>query len=62
MLLFLSPLHIPSTLSFVPSSSLVSHVASKLCATQAQQLERARNEVREVGGGGGEGGRGGRNR
>jgi hypothetical protein len=35
----------------------VSHVSSKLCATQAQELSRAlemewaRNEVREVGGG-----------
>jgi hypothetical protein len=33
-LLLLSPLHIPS-------SSLVSHVSSKLCATQAQELSRA---------------------
>jgi len=34
-LLLLSPFHIPSTLSSPPSSSLVSHVSSKFCATQA---------------------------
>jgi hypothetical protein len=50
----LSPFHIPSTLSFPPSSSLVFHVSSKLCATQARELsqalemEWAGNEVREV--------------
>jgi hypothetical protein len=37
-LLLLSLLHIPSTLSSPPSSSLVSHVSSKLCATQAWEL------------------------
>jgi hypothetical protein len=37
-LLLLSSLHIPSTLSFPPSSSLVSHISSKLCATQAREL------------------------
>jgi len=40
-LLLLSPLHIPSTLSSPPSSSLVSHVSLKLCATQAQELSQA---------------------
>jgi len=35
-LLLLSPLHIPSMLSTPPSSSLVSHISSKLCATQAR--------------------------
>ncbi len=39
--LLLSLLHIPSTLSSPPSSSLVSHVSSKFCATQAQELSRA---------------------
>jgi hypothetical protein len=34
-LLLLSPLHIHSTLNSPLSSSLVSHVSSKLCATQA---------------------------
>ncbi len=34
-LFLLSPLHIPSMLSSSPSSSLVSHVSLKLCATQA---------------------------
>jgi hypothetical protein len=53
-LLLLSPLHIPSTLSSPPSSSLVSHVSLKLCATQAPKLswvlkmEWAGNEVKEV--------------
>ncbi len=53
-LLLLSLLHIPSTLSSPPSSSLVSHVSSKLCATQAWELswapkvEWTRNEVGEV--------------
>jgi preprotein translocase subunit YajC len=36
--LLLFPLHIPSTLSFPPSSSLVSHVSLKRCATQAHEL------------------------
>ncbi len=55
-LLLFSPFHIPSTLSFPPSSSLVSHISSKLCATrawelsQALEMEWAGNEVREVGG------------
>jgi hypothetical protein len=40
-LLFLSPLHISSTLSSPPSSSLVSRVSSKLYATQARELSRA---------------------
>jgi hypothetical protein len=54
-LLLLSPLHIPSTLNFPPSWSLVFHISSKLCATQAQELSLALemewtgNEVREVG-------------
>ncbi len=49
------PLHLLSTLSSPPSSSLVSHVSSKLYATQARELswalemEWARNEVKEVG-------------
>ncbi len=53
-----SPLHAPSTLSSPPSSSLVSHVSSKLCATQvwelfwALEIEWAGNEVMEVWGGG----------
>ncbi len=56
MLFLLSPLHISSMLSSSPSLSLVFHISSKLCATQAQELSRAlemewaRNEVREVGG------------
>jgi hypothetical protein len=33
-----SPLHIPSTLNSPPSSNLVSHISSKLCATQVQEL------------------------
>ncbi len=33
-----SPLHIPSTLNSPPSSSLMSHVYSKLCATQALEM------------------------
>jgi hypothetical protein len=37
-LVLLSPLHIPSTLSSPPSSSLVSHISLKLYATQAQEL------------------------
>jgi hypothetical protein len=37
-LLLLSPLHVPSTLSSPPSSSFVSHVSSKLFATQAREL------------------------
>jgi hypothetical protein len=37
-LLFLSPFHIPSTLSSPPCSSLMSHVSSKLYAIQAQEL------------------------
>jgi hypothetical protein len=37
-LLLLSPFHIPSTLSSPPSSSFVSHVSSKLCASQAREL------------------------
>ncbi len=41
VLLLLSPLHIPSTLSSPPSSSLVFHVSSKLCATQAWELSQA---------------------
>jgi hypothetical protein len=40
-LLLLSPLHIPSTLSSPPSSSLMSHISLKLCATQAWELSRA---------------------
>jgi len=40
-LLLLSPLHIPSMLSTAPSSSLVSHISSKLCATQARELSQA---------------------
>ncbi len=40
-LFLLSPFHIPSTLSSPPSSSLVSHVFSKLCASQARELPRA---------------------
>ncbi len=40
-LLLLSPLHIPSMLSSPPSSSLMSHVSSKLCATQARELSQA---------------------
>jgi hypothetical protein len=49
------PFHILSTLTFPPSSSLVSHVSLKLYAIQARELfwvlemERAGNEVREVG-------------
>ncbi len=34
-LLLLSPLHIPSMLSSPPSSSLASHISSKVCAIQA---------------------------
>ncbi len=55
-LILLSFLHIPSTLSFSPSSSLVFHIFSKLCATQVRELswaleiEWAKNEVREEGG------------
>jgi hypothetical protein len=37
-LLLPSSLHIPARLSSPPSSSLVSHVFLKLCATQAQEL------------------------
>jgi hypothetical protein len=37
-LLLFSPLHVPSTLSSPPSSSLVCHVSSKLYATQAWEL------------------------
>jgi len=37
-LLLVSPLHIPSMLSFPPSSSLMSNVSSKLYATQAWEL------------------------
>ncbi len=57
VLFLLCPFHIPSTLSFPISSSLLSRVSSKLWATQAQELsqalamEWAGNEVREVGGG-----------
>jgi len=40
-LVLLFPLHIPSTLNSPPSSSLVCHISSKLCATQAQELSRA---------------------
>jgi hypothetical protein len=40
VLLLLSPLHIPSTLNSPPSSSLVFHVSSKLCATQAWELSQ----------------------
>jgi hypothetical protein len=36
--LLLPPLHIPSTLSSPPSSSLVFHVSSKFCAIQAWEL------------------------
>jgi hypothetical protein len=32
------PLHVPSMLNSPPSSSLVSHVSLKLCATQAHEL------------------------
>jgi hypothetical protein len=39
--LLLSPLHILSTFNYPPSSSLVSHVSSKLCATQARELFQA---------------------
>jgi hypothetical protein len=38
VLLLPSPLHVPSMLSFPPSSSLVSHVCSKLCGIQVQEL------------------------
>jgi hypothetical protein len=41
VLLLISPLHIPSTLSPPHSSSLVSHVSSKLYATQAWELSQA---------------------
>ncbi len=41
VLLLISPLHIPSTLSPPHSSSLVSHVSSKLYATQAWELFQA---------------------
>jgi len=41
VLLLLSPLHIPSTLSSPLSSSLVSHVSLKLCVTQIRELSRA---------------------
>jgi hypothetical protein len=37
-LLLPSPFHIPSKLSSSPSSSLVSHISSKLCGTEAQEL------------------------
>jgi len=37
-LLLLSPFHIPSTLSFPPSSSLVFHVSSKLHAIEAWEF------------------------
>jgi hypothetical protein len=37
-LLLLSPFHVHSTLSSPPSSSLVSHISLKLCATLAQEL------------------------
>jgi hypothetical protein len=37
-LLLHSSLHVPSMLSSPPSSSLMSHVSSKLCATQAWEL------------------------
>jgi hypothetical protein len=40
-LLLPSPLHVPSTLSSPPSSSLMSFVSSKLCATQAPELSEA---------------------
>jgi hypothetical protein len=40
-LLLLSPLHIPSALSSPPSSSLVFHISSKLCAIQTRELSRA---------------------
>ncbi len=40
-LLLLSPFHIPLTLSFPPSSSLVFHVSLKFYATQAWELSRA---------------------
>jgi hypothetical protein len=33
-----SPLHVPSMMNFPPSSSLVSHVSSKFCAIQVQEL------------------------
>jgi len=39
--LFPFPLHVPSTLSSPPSSSLVSRVSLKLCVTQAQELSQA---------------------
>ncbi len=38
VVLLLSPLHIPSKLSSPPSSSLVFHISSKLCATQPWEL------------------------
>ncbi len=38
MLFLLFPLHIPSTLSSPPSSSLVFHISSKFYATQVQEL------------------------
>jgi len=41
VLFLISPLHIPSTLSSPHSSSLVSHVSSKLYATQARELSQA---------------------
>jgi len=40
-LLFLSPFHIPSTLNSPPSSSLMSHISSKLYAIQARELSPA---------------------
>jgi hypothetical protein len=40
-LLLLSPFHIPSMLSSPPASSLVSHISSKLCATQVQEFSQA---------------------
>jgi hypothetical protein len=50
-LLLFSSLRIFSTLNSPPSSSLVSHISSKLCATQPLEMEWVGNEVREVGGG-----------
>jgi len=40
-LLLPSPLHVPSTLSSPPSTSIVSHIFLKLRATQAQELSQA---------------------
>jgi len=41
VLLLSSPFHVPSILSSTPSSSFVSHVFLKLCASQARVLSQA---------------------